>query len=141
MSQKYDLRCEFDLQKHKETFVNYLEVIITSDGVVHYAVPSHQEYMIMLAMKQYNWTREDLKKAIPADYYSDFMIWLSKITQSISVWTDFLVFYELNPAQYEKLLELKQANLYNGYMPSRPMTIEEYQKEKYERFEGTDGIW
>ena len=96
MIEKYDLHSNFDIQKHKENFVNYLEVIITEDGVVHYAVPSHQEYMIMLAMQQNNWTREDLKKAVPTDYYSDFMIWLSKTTHSISVWTDFLVFYEIN---------------------------------------------
>ena len=141
MSQKYDLRCEFDLQKHKETFVNYLEVIITSDGVVHYAVPSHQEFMIALAMQQNGWTREQLKKAVPLEEYGDFMIWLSKITHSISVGSNFIIFYELNELQHEQLNELKSEGLYRGPIPSRPMTLDEYQEETYERSEGTDGIW
>lgn len=40
--EKYTLYSKFDIDKHAETFINYLEVIIDENGVVHYAVPSHQ---------------------------------------------------------------------------------------------------
>ena len=37
------LRNPFNVKIHKETFINYLEVIINPDGVIEYAVPSHIE--------------------------------------------------------------------------------------------------
>ena len=42
----YDIYCAFDLEKHKQTYVQYLEVVILEDGTVEYAVPSHQEKLI-----------------------------------------------------------------------------------------------
>lgn len=45
----YDIYCAFDLEKHKQTYVQYLEVVILEDGTVEYAVPSHQEKLIALA--------------------------------------------------------------------------------------------
>lgn len=36
----YDIYCAFDLEKHKQTYVQYLEVVILEDGTVEYAVPS-----------------------------------------------------------------------------------------------------
>ena len=42
----YDLHSPFDLQKHMETYINYLEVVIFPDGHIEYAVPSHQEKLI-----------------------------------------------------------------------------------------------
>ena len=44
----YDIYCAFDLEKHKQTYVQYLEVVILEDGTVEYAVPSHQEKLIAL---------------------------------------------------------------------------------------------
>lgn len=35
------LRSPFDIETHKATFVNYLEVCIDEGGTPHYAVPSH----------------------------------------------------------------------------------------------------
>lgn len=37
---KYDLHCDFDILKHKETYTNYLEVVILRTGKVEYAVIS-----------------------------------------------------------------------------------------------------
>lgn len=54
------LHSDFDIETHKKTFINYLEVVITYDGKVHYAVPSHQEFAIQLAMKMYGITREQI---------------------------------------------------------------------------------
>lgn len=36
----------FDIETHKKTFKNYLEVIILENGRIVYAVPSHQEKLI-----------------------------------------------------------------------------------------------
>lgn len=41
----YDYNSKFDVEKHKETFVNYCEVVITPDGEIHYAQPSHNRFL------------------------------------------------------------------------------------------------
>lgn len=46
------LHSPFSITVHKRTFTNYLEVVITSDGTIMYAVPSHQEMLIYLACKK-----------------------------------------------------------------------------------------
>lgn len=45
---KYGVHSDFDIQKHKETFIDYLEVIIDVNGRIMYAVPSHQEKLIAM---------------------------------------------------------------------------------------------
>lgn len=127
----YDLYCDFDIDKHKETYINYLEVIITGDGVIHYAVPSHQEYMIRLAMDMNNWSRKELIDSIPDDYLGDVIIWLSKVTNSVSVWNTFIEFYWINDAQLKSIKNLYGAGLYSGPVPCRPMGFEDW---RYERF-------
>ena len=109
----YDLHSEFDIQKHKETFFNYLEVLIEPDGHVLYAVPSHQELAIKLACKVKGWTREELNKACPPEYYFDFLTWLLSHTGCISVWDRFYV-GTANEAQHDKLKEMKCAGIYKG---------------------------
>lgn len=113
MGKKYDLYSEFDIQKHKETFVNYLEVLIEKNGHVMYAVPSHQELAIKLACKEKGWTRKELEDACPKEYYFDFLTWLLSLTGAVSVWNDFYV-GSPNDAQKQKLHELKYAGIYKG---------------------------
>ena len=113
MSEKYSVYSEFDIEKHKETFVNYLEVLIQEDGHVMYAVPSHQELAIQLACKAKGWTREELNKACPQEYYFDFLPWLLSLTNCISVWNNFYV-GKANNAQISKLTEMKRAGIYKG---------------------------
>ena len=52
MTQDEVLHSPFNIETHKKTFINYLEVVITSDGVIHYAIPSHQEFYINYAIRQ-----------------------------------------------------------------------------------------
>lgn len=40
------LRGPFDIETHKGAFVHYLEVCIDRDGVIRYAVPSHQRWLL-----------------------------------------------------------------------------------------------
>lgn len=109
----YDLYSEFDMAKHKLHYVNYLEIVIESDGHIMYAVPSHQELMIRLACKAKNMTRNQLDKACPPEYYGDFIKWLSMQSGAIAVWD---AWYEgdANEAQKQKLHELKKCGLYRG---------------------------
>lgn len=111
--EKYDLHSEFNIEMHKKTFINYLEVLIEPDGHVLYAIPSHQELAIKLACKKNNWTRDELNKNCPPDYYFDFLPWILGLTECISVWNDF---YQgtANDKQIAKLRELKNAGLYRG---------------------------
>lgn len=113
MSKKYSVYSEFDIEKHKETFVNYLEVLIQEDGHVMYAVPSHQELAIRLACEAKGWTRDELNKACPKEFYFDFLPWLLSLTKSISVWDGFYV-GDANDVQMSKLVELRNAGLYKG---------------------------
>ena len=115
MSEKYSVYSEFDIEKHKETFVNYLEVLIQKDGHVMYAVPSHQELAIRLACENKGWTRDELNKACPKEFYFDFLPWVLSLTKSISVWDGFYV-GEANDVQIAKLEELKNAGLYKGML-------------------------
>ena len=39
---EFDIYCDFDIEKHKETYTNYLEVLILENGTIVYAIPSHQ---------------------------------------------------------------------------------------------------
>lgn len=104
----------FDVNTHKEFFVNYLEVVIDDTGKVEYAVPSHQEKLVQIAMKKLNLkTREELNDMCPKEYYFDFMTWLCKITGCISVWNNFFI-GDVNDYQLYALRELKNNGVYKG---------------------------
>lgn len=109
----YDLYSEFDIQKHKDKYINYLEVMIEQDGHVVYAVPSHQEKAIQMACLAQGWTRQELYDACPPEFYFDFMPWLLKMSGAVAVWTRWVV-GEPNSKQKEKLLELARAGVYKG---------------------------
>lgn len=109
----YDVYSEFNMDKHRDTFTNYLEVIVEPNGHVMYAVPSHQELAISLACKAKRWTRDELNKACPPEYYFDFLTWLLSLTGCISVWNDFY-FGKANEEQKNILREMKKKGIYKG---------------------------
>lgn len=78
----------FDIEVHKRTFHYYLEVIIDESGIVHYAVPSHQEWLIQTACKKQGITREQLYDLCPPEYYFDVIGWLTQVTGCIAVWNE-----------------------------------------------------
>lgn len=84
----YNLYCEFDLEKHKETYINYLEVVILRSGKIVYAVPSHQEKAIAIAMEQLGKTRGEIETMCPPEMYANYLEWLLGLTNSIAVWSD-----------------------------------------------------
>ena len=110
----------FDIETHKKHFIHYLEVMLAPDGSIHYAVPSHQEFLIQKAMQRCCCTRQELDDACPPEYYFDFLRWL--IPESggyIPVWENFVFDYPLNDNQYAALCKLQSAGLFLGEIPKR----------------------
>ena len=113
----YDLHSKFNAEKHKQTYINYLEIIMHKDGRIEYAVPSHQEKLIEIACEQEHCTREELYAKCPPEMSFDVVEWLCRLTGCISIWTDHFVRHwsqTLTDAQYDKLKELKQLGIYHG---------------------------
>lgn len=115
----YSIYSEFDIDKHKEKYINYFEVIIDKDGAVHYAVPSHMEKLIRMACEQFQVTREGLNEKIPRKYHCDMLPWLCMVTGALSVWTNGIDYHSITEKHYETLLELQKAGLYKGILPNK----------------------
>ena len=114
----YNLNCKFDIEKHSKQYPHYLEVIIDSEGIVHYAVPSHSEKLIEIACRKHQCSREELNNMCPPEYYADFLYWLMHITGCAAVWTMFIQYDELTEAQKSTLIQLKDSGVYEGILPN-----------------------
>lgn len=112
------LNSPFDIEIHKAQFKNYLEVVILEDGTIEYAVPSHQEKLILLGMEKTGLSREEFYNSCPREYWLDVIAWLNKVTGAIAVW-DFKFEGWANLIQIEKLEELREAGLYRGSIENR----------------------
>lgn len=117
MADKYDLYCPFDLEKHKQTFVNYLEVLIDEEGTIMYAVPSHQLKAVDLIGSRMGLTRKEVDMMCPQEYHCDYMKWLCIVAKVMFVWNDRC--YAVNPTikQVGALRRLKMAGVYTGSIP------------------------
>lgn len=115
-SSDYDCnRSQFELNKHIAKYVNYLEVIIDEEGIVHYATPSHQEKLISMACDKLNISREQLNDMCPKEYYTDFTNWLAYLVNAVVVYTDFYTCMQpLNSSQFLTLCQLKDSGVYAG---------------------------
>lgn len=112
-SRAYDLHSNFDIEQHKQKYINYLEVIIMPTGKVSYAVPSHVAKLEEIACHQLHIDREGLIGLCPKDKWLDYNSWLMEMTRCIMVWTDFYL-GKANEYQLDKLEELKKAGVYTG---------------------------
>lgn len=117
---EYGVYSQFDIKKHKDTFINYLEVIIMPDGTVRYAVPSHQILLINIACEKEHVTKKQLDDMCPKEYYYDFMTWLVNLTGCVAVWTSSCSAPETpTKRQIAKLKEMKMEGIYKGRIPAR----------------------
>lgn len=103
----------FDLQTHKKTFVDYLEVVILEDGTIEYAVPSHQEKLIDVCCRRLNVDRKTLADMCPPEHWFDYLTFLCETSNSIAVWTDFYK-GEPNSQQLKSIDILKTHGLLKG---------------------------
>lgn len=114
------LHSPFNINTHKETFISYLEVVISPEGVVEYAVPSHSEKLVEIYSKQKGF--KDVLKA--KKYIIDTTInngmlsiidYLTGVTGYISVWFNGYVAGDPpTKAQLDKLKELFDNGVYTG---------------------------
>lgn len=96
------LHSPFDAGVHANVFIHYLEVVITPDGVIHYAVPSHTEFIRW-------WAKKFLKKDLSGVPYD----WAQE-TGCIMVWENMKIGATPNDDQRKALLMLKKKGLYTG---------------------------
>lgn len=115
----------FDIETHKKTFIDYLEVIIKADGTIEYAVPSHMyKLMFIFAGDNYdvntinNMFLDDARGLTPIE-------WLCKKTGCISVWNSNFE-GTANAKQIEVLKRLASEKLYTGTIPTPTSDINLY---------------
>lgn len=112
---KYDIYCDFDMEKHKQTYINYLEILILEDGKVVYAIPSHQKKAEQLCCEKLNISKSELNE-LSKNHIWDYMEWLLTTSKAIAVWNDFYMcgYDSINKKQMAKLKKLKLNGLYKG---------------------------
>lgn len=112
----YNLHSKFDINQHKKTYINYLEVIVRPDGTVEYAVPSHQEKLTQIIMDETKMTKKQVWKRIPI--FEDALEQLCSMSGCVSVWDDYIAVPDhITKAQINKLKQLKMNGLYRGTIP------------------------
>lgn len=118
----------FDINTHKANFINYLEIIITKDGKIVYAIPSHANKLeCIYAMSKgldpndyqdkfdfWQAVKSFVSKACPRERYFDYMDWLCEETGAISVWgkPNSKIIGTPNDIQKEVIELLKTEDLY-----------------------------
>lgn len=104
----------FDAEIHKLTFIDYLEVVISPDGVVEYAVPSHSEKLLQVYMQQHSIDRGTALRNL-ASKNNGYIESLSEATGYISVWNEnYITGCKPTQQQLNKLKTLKLQGLYHG---------------------------
>ena len=123
MTEEEIFKLPFDIERHKSAPYHIaLEVMISPEGDVAYALPSHQEFLIAKAMEINNWSRDELMEKCPPEYYADFMTWLiPRAGRYVPVWKCGVLRYPLTSKQISALKKLKLAGLYRGYVPKFEM--------------------
>ena len=118
---KYSVYSKFDLNKHKDSFNSYLEVMILEDGTIEYAVPSHQEKAIKLACEKLQISRSELDLLCPREWWCDYLAWLLKISGAVAVWENRAYYSTISQKQISVLKSLKLQGLYKGPIPKEPV--------------------
>lgn len=125
------LALPFSIERHKQAQWLDFEAILSPDGEVFYAMPSHQEFLIKKVMDKYDWTRDELCDACPKEYYYDFMTWLAaKSDGYVPVWEQAVLDYPLTKKQVKVLRDLKIAGIYRGKIPKPGETVSPWHEIK-----------
>ncbi len=95
--EKYGLHSAFDLELHKENFIDYLEVIILVDGTVVYAVPCHIEKLCEI----YGKSKEEIQNEM--SIYDSPINYMLDRTKCVAVWSVGYMTKWINSKQQETL--------------------------------------
>lgn len=106
----YDVYSKFDIEKHKEHFINYCEVAISPEGMVSYAVPSHQSFLEIQGALNRGISVSEYTVLCPISMYADYLTWLMQDTGYVLCWSDFWMGCP-NSKQKSALLKLIENNL------------------------------
>ena len=106
----------FSIERHKKTFINYMEAIIDSDGVVYYAIPSHERKLIKLILEQnpgmsIKDIENEAEKIAGLDGWAEYLM---RKSGCICIYTNGYTtpqHYQMSDAQKRKLDELIKAHL------------------------------
>ena len=108
MTEQEVLRGPFDLETHKATFTNYLEVVIAPDGTIIYAVPSHQRVLERMYQATHGVAAED---AVPRERWMDMLDWLMEETGCVCAYTAGVLGRPRTPEQEDALTTLRREGL------------------------------
>ena len=108
---------------------NYCEVIITQDGSVFEAVPSHTIWLEQYAQSVLGLTREQLSNEIPV--IASPIHWIVERCKVISVWYGLIIAfkdYYKNPYIMDAIYTLKENGLLSPDIDNNIIISEEYSK-------------
>lgn len=94
----YDMNSTFDLDSHLKykddvcRFESGLECIILPDGVIEYAMPSHQCYLERYICQTKRIAYQELLDLCPREYYCNYLQWLLNTSGCLSVWETFYMY-------------------------------------------------
>jgi hypothetical protein len=78
----------FSIDRHKKTFIDYLEAVIDVNGIVHYAIPSHEQILCKIICEKKGLTNDQLYAlAKAAGGLYDWLNWLMDEAECICVYT------------------------------------------------------
>ena len=116
----YDIYSKFDIKKHAETFINYLEVCIDPKGNVYYALPSHTMFLENIIKKEIGQIK--FKELIDSlDLWCDYHKFLCTYTGYCSVWNNFYQVGEKGLTKEQKCVLEKLQKTYYTKIPNSPL--------------------
>ena len=98
------------VKMHRNEFIGYCEILISPEGEIIPAVPSHNEAMITIAQKIFDTDREGIQKMIGVEFMP--LNYLIDRTGYICIWYDFMTTpLHITDKQIEALKELRKEKI------------------------------
>ena len=132
MNQQEILNSKFDFETHSKNFICYCEVIITPNGEIRYAVPSHEQAVLKYLAEKNNMNIEEIIKEYNALPLCDIYDRLLEESGCILVWYDRYTYSRFHIITEKQFIALKNLELHKCC---------EFRKENYEIKKMYDTIW
>lgn len=113
MNQQKILKSKFNFEFHGKNFIQYCEVIITPNGEVRYAIPSHEQAILKYLSEKNNMSIKEIMKEYNTLPCCDIYDRLLEESGCILVWYDRYAYSRFHTITYEQFISLKNLELYN----------------------------